>query len=128
MPQAGAAAVLLAAIACEIRVKEVLRNTAGERVDAVELLISRAKEFSGSARDMFSKVMFAANGRSLKEEDSELEKAVGALFEGRNAIAHRGEIPATKAVLTSIETASRVLSWLDGIAASALRDDETAAT
>jgi hypothetical protein len=111
-PQAGAAAVLLAAIACEIEAKSVIRRTAGDRLEAVELLMSRAREFSGPARELFSKVMKAANGRSLKEEDSGLERDLGALFEVRNGIAHRSQIPTLEQAMASTRTAERVFEWL----------------
>ena len=111
-PQAVAAAVLLAAIACEVGVKDVVRRTAGDRLEAVELLMSRSREFSGAARMLFSQVMHAANGRSLKSEDEELEKAVGRLFEIRNGIAHRSEIPSQMDADACVETAEKVLEWL----------------
>jgi hypothetical protein len=101
-PEGGTVAVLLAAIAAEVGVKEVLRATAGEKRELGEVLLSKPRDFSVAARILFSDVMTTINGRSLKRENPALEKAVGALFETRNRIAHRGETPTAAEALTAV--------------------------
>src|SRR5262249_7608397 len=110
-PQAIPGAVLLAAIGCEVRVKEVIRATAGERKAAVELLMERPRDFSVAARSLFSDVMAAANGRSLKQEHPDLEKRLGRVFEIRNGIAHKGAIPSLVVARECVETARDVMVW-----------------
>ncbi len=114
-PEAVAVAVLLAAIACEVDVKDVIRSTAGAKADVAELLLSKPRDFSVAARVLFSEVMSAVNGHSLKADNAVLEKAVGLLFETRNKVAHRGELPTYSEAIQSLETAAKVFEWLDGV-------------
>lgn len=56
-PQAAAVSVLLAAIACEVKVKEVLRATAGNKLALVEVLLGHPRDYSMAARSLFSDAM-----------------------------------------------------------------------
>ncbi len=52
-PQAVAVAVLLAAIACEVYAKEVIRRTAGPKLELAELLMTKHRDFTFAARSLF---------------------------------------------------------------------------
>ena len=113
-PEGKTVAVRLAAIASEVHVKQVIRSTAGERAQLVEMLLSKPRDFSVAARVLFSQVMEAVNGRSLKAENPTLEKAQSA-SEVRNRIAHRGEIPDLASARAAVATAVEVAKWLEGV-------------
>jgi hypothetical protein len=110
-------AVLLAAIACELKVKETLREHALPSAKAmVEVLISSPRDFSMSAASLFDKPMKAAVGQSLREEDKELHKAIAqkdGLFPNRNAIAHSGTVVDPQVVKKNVQAAREVFDWLD---------------
>jgi hypothetical protein len=115
-PQATSTlSVLLAAIACEVRVKAVVRRIAGEQLKLVELLIGRPRDFSTAVRTLFTDVMVAASGRSLKEEDPNLEKAVGRLFDVRNGIAHEGKTATPKEASECCAAAETAFDWLSAV-------------
>ena len=113
-------AVLFAAIACELKVKEILkRNVFADGRALIEILISNPRDFSMSAAGLFDKAMKAAVGRSLKEDNNELYRAIAdnsrkdALFQSRNAIAHSGALITPQVAQKNIQAARKVFSWLD---------------
>lgn len=92
--------VLTAAIACELKVKYVLRAKA--KPDAAELLdvlLESPRDFSIAAAALFDRPMKAIAGRSLREGDRDLWKQVVRLFEvraqvrGRCRARHTGRRP-----------------------------------
>jgi hypothetical protein len=107
--------VLLAAIACEVGVKAVARRIAGEQLKLVELLLGRPRDFSTAVRTLFTDVMVAASGRSLKDEDPSLAKAVGRLFEVRNGIAHQGKPATPKEAYECCAAAQQAFDWLSTV-------------
>lgn len=114
--------MLLAAIACELKVKKVLKEKAFPgAADLVEILVSSPRDFSMSAPGLFDKAMKAAVGRSLREDDRELFKAIAdnsqgdALFQKRNAIAHSGALVTREVALKNVQAARKVFAWLDGL-------------
>lgn len=116
-------AVLLAAMACELKVKETLRRKVhpGGR-ELVEALLSNPRDFSMSASGLFDKAMKAATGHSLRTENLDLYKSLAdsngkktALFEARNAIVHSGMTIEPSVVANCIKAAREVFVWLDGI-------------
>jgi hypothetical protein len=103
-------AILLAAIACELRVKQVLRRRAkpGQAQQLIEQLIPRQRPVSG----LFDKPMKIVAGRSLRESEPELWKSVVDLFSQRNGIAHRGETAPRDDAGAAVNAASKVFAWL----------------
>jgi hypothetical protein len=113
-------AVLIAAIACEVKVKDALRRTVSEAEPTalLELLLSNPRDFSVAAAAHFDKVMRATTGRSLRDEDRELFSAVERLFTLRNSLAHRGEEPSREDAQEAVRAAARAIRWLNQLVPS----------
>jgi hypothetical protein len=110
-------AVLMAAIACEVAVKQFLRAAASpEQQELVELVLSNPRDVSLAAATLFDKGCKAVVSRSLKEENASLYKRVDKLFQDRNKIAHRGgEGLADDVLAEHVATAREVLEWLSTV-------------
>jgi hypothetical protein len=109
-------AVLLAAIAGEVKVKDTLRRKVSpDRLPLLDLILENPRDWSLAAAALFDKAASAALGHSLRLERPELFKDISKLFEVRNRIAHKGEKPhepeARKVVLAS----RQAFRWLDGL-------------
>jgi hypothetical protein len=110
-------AVLSAAIACEVRVKDVLRAAASNDREArlVDLLLASPRQYTLALVDLFDRPMGILTGHSVREEDDgELFRRVRKLIETRNAIAHRGEIPSEDTATECVRAAFDAFKWLDG--------------
>jgi hypothetical protein len=105
-------AVLLAAIACELKSKTTMRDkVAFERLPLVESVI---RTFRPTA-DLLDQPMLGALGVSLATHDPDLYGAIRELFTMRNRIAHHGQDPQEAKANEAIRAASRLFEWLDGI-------------
>lgn len=72
-------AILAAAIACEAKVKQVLRKKVSRDAQALlEFLLTNPRAFPHSAIELFHPIAKAVVGRSLHEEDSGLYKRLNA--------------------------------------------------
>jgi hypothetical protein len=117
-PPAVDQAVLIAAVACELKVKQTLRERAGaEFLPWVELLLNNPRDWSLVALSIFDKAMKAAVGRSLREEDLDLYKMIDKLFQERNRIAHKGGVGAMELTqaFDLIKEARRAIEWLSQV-------------
>ena len=104
--------LLIAAVACEVKIKEFLRGrVAPEGEDLLELAIRNTRPTVA----LFGKVCKAVTGRSLSEEDRPLYNKLDDLFEGRNALAHHGKVPDDAQVTESLSAAREAFQWLDGL-------------
>lgn len=113
-PRDAPRVVLTAAIACELKVKQVLRDEARpEARPLVDVLLESPRDFSVAAAALFDRPMKAVAGRSLREDDRDLWKQVNRLFEVRNEVAHRGRFPTTSEAGECLSAAVRVFRWLD---------------
>ena len=114
-PRDPSRSVLVAAIACEVKIKTFLReHSSAEQAALVELLLQNPRDWSLAAAALFDKPLKIVGGRSLKDEDDKsLWKGVTDLFERRNALAHRGKIPAETQALACLSTGRKVFSWLE---------------
>ena len=101
MPRDLQRAVLVAAIACEVKVKAKLQSTVVQKRMGVASL--------------FDKPLKTARGHSLREENRNLYKRVVNLYEVRNRIAHRGEHPSAHTAGDVVGAAGEAFKWLDGI-------------
>jgi hypothetical protein len=111
-------AVLLAAMASEIKIRETIRErTPPDRQEIVELFLSSYREVDAAIAGLPGKAMKAAVGRSLKDEDVRLFKAVGELFTLRNGVVHRGVEPNTTEARKVVTTAVELSAWLDDVLA-----------
>lgn len=103
-------AVLLAAIACEAKIRRVLRDAADPvMLPVLEIVLSRPMP----ALSLVDEVANATTGRSLKTEDHDLFLGVKALFETRNAIAHGTRRPSEVDMRQGVNMAVRACTWLD---------------
>jgi hypothetical protein len=124
-------AVLLAAIACELKVRTALETKVSlESLPLVRLILDHPRDWSLSASALYNKAMHAALRRSLKAENGPLYKRIELLFEMRNEIAHYGgqkerghwnSADATEKAKGAVDAASEAFGWLDSIPA----DSET---
>jgi hypothetical protein len=104
--------VLIAAVACEVKIKEFLReHIAPEADDLLELALRNTRPTVA----LFGKVCKAVTGRSLSEANRPLYNKLDTLFEGRNALAHHAEVPGDARVTESISAAREVFQWLDDL-------------
>jgi hypothetical protein len=107
-------AVLMAAIACEVKVKDTLREKVPpDRLPLVDLILENPRDWSLAAVALFDKATSAAFGRSLRADNREAYKDVGKLFELRNRIAHKGEKPEENEARRCVLSGRQVFRWLD---------------
>ena len=107
--------LILAAVACEVKVKQRLYDLADKsQKPLVDLLVAHPRDYSLAAASLFDKGLAAVAGRSLRMEDKALYKKVEGLFEHRNGFAHRGDPGiSTEQVHADIATAVVAFEWLD---------------
>ncbi len=116
-------AVLTAAIAAEVKIKQVLRDSAAPATrPMVEVLLNNPRDFSVAAAGLFDQALKAVAGHSLRDSDRELWKRITKLYERRNAIAHRGERLNRQEAGDSVAAAKAAFDWLDKIAPADGRD------
>jgi hypothetical protein len=108
-------AVLLAAIACEVKVKEVLRSRVSqERRRLLDYALDNPHEITlTAAGGLFNTLMNAALGRSLAAEDNALFRTIERLFSARNKVAHYGKLPEPADARRLVAAARRCFAWLD---------------
>ena len=118
-------AVLLAAVACEIKIKETISTLASsEQQPLVNLLLENPRDWTMAAAALFDKGMEAICGRSLRKENLALYKEVDLLFRDRNNIAHKGgtRVSSDDVLLKHISSAKSTFEWLDDILSQAAAD------
>jgi hypothetical protein len=109
-------ALLSAAIATELKVKETLRGTVRHGNAALlDVLLASPRDYSVAAFSLFDDVMEVVAGVSLRKADRDLFKRVQRLFEKRNALAHRGELPDEEEAKVCVGAAGQAFRWLDTI-------------
>lgn len=113
-------ALLLCAIACEVKVKTRLDQLATPaKASLLDIIIANPREVVQSVPQLLHKTCLAVTGHSLLEENPELHKAVERLFKRRNDVAHRGKLPPPEAGDEQPEgIATRLFAWLDAQASS----------
>ena len=109
-------ALLLSAIACEVKVKTRLAQLAGPETAAlVEIITSNPREVAQSVSQLLHKPYRAVTGRSLRDDDAPLHDEVELLFKRRNDAAHRGKLPPSDEAFNPVATASRLFDWLNAL-------------
>jgi hypothetical protein len=84
-------AVLIAAVACEVGVKQMLTSYASpDQGPLLSLLLNSPRDYSMAAVTLFHTASRAITGRSLSEENAQLYRRLERAFTIRNRIAHRG--------------------------------------
>ena len=110
-------AVLLAAIAAEVRIKETLRESAtGELRLLLDIVLDSPRDVSVAAGQLLDKPLKVITGTSLREADKPLFKLVTEkLFPLRNRVAHYGHRPTAEEASDAVATATDLFAWLDGL-------------
>jgi hypothetical protein len=118
-PRDPARALLIAAIACEVKIKEVLRHVAStDQQPLLELLLENPRDWSMAASALFHKALGRVGGTSLKDANAPLYKRLVRLFERRNDLAHRGIVPAFSDAYDSVKAAREAFDWLEAFVAT----------
>jgi hypothetical protein len=110
-------AVLLGAIACEAKIKQLLPSVASaDATELLEMVLNNPRDVTIAVVTHLDKTSKAVAGRSLREEDADLYKAVVRLFETRNKIAHgKGVQPGEEEMRAGIRAAAQAFGWIDGL-------------
>lgn len=108
-------AVLLAAIAAEVRIKETLRESAtGGLRPLLDIVLDSPRDVSVATGQLLDKPLKVITGTSLKEADKPLFNRVNdKLFPLRNRVAHYGHRPTTEEARNAVATATDLFAWLD---------------
>ena len=110
--------VLFAAVALEIEIKTLLRESANEyQKDLIDLLLNSPRDYSAAAAQLFHKPCRVVTGRSLNDENRTLFNAVNQLFANRNRIAHKGfeGLEPPEKLQELIAAAGRALAWCEAV-------------
>lgn len=112
-------AVLLAAIACELNVKDVLRRLVAEGSQPLlDLVLANPRDVSMAVVGLFDKGAKAVTGQSLREDDKALYLRLERLFQHRNTFAHRGEQEIEDADMRDdVQAAEEAFDWLRSLIA-----------
>jgi hypothetical protein len=117
---------MLAAIACEIKVKDAITALASEeQKPLVNLLLENPRDWTMAAASLFDKGMGAVCGRSLRTEDKKLFKEVVLIFQDRNSIAHKdgGKVSADNVLKRHVTSAKSAFAWLDSVQEACLQPE-----
>ncbi len=120
-------AVLLAAVAAEVKIKRTLKRvTSADKLGLIDNILDNPREVSVAAVNLFHTTMNATIGRSLKQDDPSLFADIIRLFKVRNRVAHRGEQTTPEEARRLVSAAVRACRWLDELPdAPSLEDTPT---
>ena len=109
-------AVLLAAVAAEVKIKESLDSACAEPArPLLEFALQNPRDVSVQAAALYDKAAEAVTGRSLRKEDRQLYKGLESLFKHRNAVAHGAVVVQAKQVRADIVAAREAMKWADSL-------------
>lgn len=115
-PPDASRAVLIAAIACEVKAKEVLAAKAvGAAAELLSVVLKEHRSFPLALLALLDGISKAVNGHSLREEDGDTFAAIRGLVNLRNDIAHRALAPEMGPAQRSVHGAQKLFSWLDDL-------------
>lgn len=107
-------AVLLAAMASELRIKATLREVAKpDQAGLVELLFESPRDFSMAISGLLNKPFKLITGACLKDDSPGLWKRVERLFTTRNKIVHAGRIFSIAELQDAIKAANELAVYLE---------------
>lgn len=105
-------AILMAAIACEIKAKADIRaRCKPEQNQLIRYLLDERR--ATGARPLFHEIPRRSQGRSLLESNKQLYDRIHRLFERRNEIAHSGVVPSADEAGDLVRGARDAFRWLD---------------
>ncbi|MFG1620203.1 hypothetical protein ACGFI3_46280 [Nonomuraea wenchangensis] len=110
--------VLLAAIACEVKVKEAITEVAQpSQIGLIDVIVKHHQQVHVPAVVRFHLLMDAICQRSLQRENSALYTRVEKLFAARNKIAHIGHktLEPGEDLQAHVKTAQDAFAWLNSI-------------
>lgn len=107
--------VLMAAMACEIRVKSYLEERATEETKTLlAYVLENPREVTLTAVDsLFDSLMKVVSGRSLRDDHRKLFTNLRDLFTTRNRMVHSGYQPSANEARRLVGVARSVFRWLD---------------
>jgi len=115
-------AVLLAAMACEVAIRQSLLEAAAPDAQAVlEWSLKNPRDVSVQAASLYDKGAEATTSRSLRKEYPALYKKLGNLFTARNRVAHQGEATDHGEAYGHVETAVASVAWARGLISTDVR-------
>lgn len=107
-------AVLLAAIALEVKTPEVLLSVADNTSrNLLECLYARFDETPMSVNFQLNEIAEIVLGEALKSSRGQLAKRVRDLYKLRGKVAHAGRTPDLREALRAVDTAEQVFAWLE---------------
>lgn len=116
-------AVVLAAMACEAKIKQILGKLATDKqAGLIDVVLSSPREIPAPPPLLMHKVLKAINGRSLSDEDNDLFQDVEKLFSDRNAVVHRGVTFTKEHAAQHVVTASKAFAWMQEVVGDEVRD------
>lgn len=120
-------AVLLAAIACEVTIKQTLRAASSNAgLPVLDWALDNPRDVSEQAAGLFDKTAKAVTGRSLREDNKPVYKGLVALFEDRNKVAHRGKDIDQSVAQAHLVNAEEAMSWAEELVHAAPPTEEAA--
>jgi len=113
-------AILIGAIACEVKAKRTLTDLAKpETRPLLEMMLDNPRSFPQAAIELFDRVPLAMFKRSLRTENLGLYKRVRNLFELRNDVAHEASPLSIDKAQDRLRAAREAFIWLDSLATPA---------
>jgi hypothetical protein len=109
-------AVLLAAIATEVKVKERLIELASPSLlPLLRVILDNPRDVTQSVPQLLGKPLEAVAGTSLLKAHRQIWDGVDRLFTLRNRVAHRGHIPTQEEGTAAVHSARWLFDWLDDL-------------
>jgi hypothetical protein len=109
-------AIIMAAVACETKVQQILREkVSDDRKGLVLIILKNHREIEIAKIMLFHTVMAEALGCSLRDSNQELYERIESLFKMRNRIVHEGKLYSVQEMRPIIVAAKEVFEWLDAI-------------
>lgn len=116
-------AVLIAAMACEIKVKGWMPSNVGDdRAELLRLVLQRTSNLPS----LLDQPLKAAVGTSLKAADRDLFRAIEHLTALRNRIVHRGDDVEQAEAWRMVVSAQQLFRWLDELLVPPTSSDTSA--
>jgi hypothetical protein len=106
-------AVMLTAMACESRIRQVLvERVNSEAAPLLKVLLDKPQVFQSPAHDLFDHVAKAVLGRSLREDNPVVWAQLRKVFQLRNKMAHSGIEPPQSDVGPLAFAGYKVFDWI----------------
>jgi hypothetical protein len=114
VPGDRARAVLLAAIATELKAKETLRlKSSPSGLGLLRVLMPANRPMRVPVAELFDSIALVCVGQSLATRDEPLLRAIRKLFTARNGIAHTGVMPDIETTKAAVHASAQSFAWLD---------------